>query len=236
MILIHDRRLPVEYKEELVKELPGWELIPFGPSESGMYDSISCHPDMWFFRINAGTVAHAPALPRGIMTVLEESGMDLLRGESDPSGKYPETSRYNAARVGKRILHNIKYTDPVILKKAREDGIEMIDVTQGYTGCSIVPAGEEALITADRGIAARAASAGLEAMLIDPGHVELPGHEHGFIGGASGIMPDGTVFFLGDLSTRPDKDMIISFLERQGTEHIYIRDLPLFDAGGLFFF
>ena len=235
MIVIHDRRLPGEYSSALKKKLPGARVVPFSAPGGKVYDSISSHPDIWFFQLDQKTLVHAPGVPDEFLETLKESGTRSVRGGEDPSGGYPCTARYNAARVGNVLFHALEHTDPRVLEETEKRALKAVDVSQGYTRCSVVPVGEKALVTSDENIAVRAGEAGLEALLVRPGHVELPGEKYGFIGGASGVTPEGVVVFLGDLRKHPDHPSIRGFFSRHNVEYVYLEELPVYDAGGLFF-
>ena len=84
----------------------------------------------------------------------------------------------------------MKYTAPELLGKVEELGLIRVNVSQGYAKCSTCVVGEDAIITYDRGIAKAADAAGMDVLVIEPGHVDLPGYDTGFIGGASGLVTD----------------------------------------------
>ena len=75
---------------------------------------------------------------------------------------------------------------------------------------------------------------GIEVTLIREGHISLPPHEYGFIGGASGVF-ENKVYFFGDIKTHPDSDIIEEALRRAGLEPISLSSEPLCDLGGIVF-
>ena len=240
MIIIHDKRLPAEYVEALKQKVPSASLVSFGGRLSGdpekVYESISCHPDIYFFQIDERTVIHAPGLLREELGPLRAAGVELIEGADDPRGRYPCTARYGAARVGKVIFHNLEYTDPVILKKAMGKGLKTVNVSQAYARCSALPVGERAAITADKGMAEAVRAEGMDVLVISPGSVLLPGEKYGFIGGAGGIAPDGAVLLLGDIVSHPEGEVIQKFLTKHAEKHHTLKSLPLYDAGSLMIF
>jgi hypothetical protein len=147
----------------------GYEVEPFGPIDH-VQEPLRCHPDMLLCRLDRDTV---------------------FKGEpARLSPAYPGDIIYNACSTGKFFIHNLKYTAPELLAAADELGLIRLNVSQGYAKCSTCVVSEDAIITYDRGIAGAAVAAGLEVMVIRPGHVELPGYNTGFIGGASGLVRD----------------------------------------------
>lgn len=232
--LIHSGDIPEAYIKEIDRIFPGIVRIPV-PRSKDVYDSIASHPDIFIFALDRNTLVSSPALYDGLVASLAGADIRILRSQIDPHGKYPETASINAVRIGTYLIHNVQYTDPVIRDIARKRGLESINVKQGYTRCSVIPVTENSLITCDRGIAEAAEGSGLEVELVSSGSVLLPGQKHGFIGGAAGVIPDGSVFFLGDISQHPDYSKIAAFLDRHEVGYSYIPDLPLFDAGSLIF-
>ncbi|MBQ1825813.1 MAG: hypothetical protein II113_04265, partial [Firmicutes bacterium] len=147
----------------------GYQVEPFGPIDN-VQEPLRCHPDMLHCRLDRETVF-----------------------TGDParlSPAYPGDIIYNACSTGKFFIHNLKYTAPELLGKVEELGLIRVNVSQGYAKCSTCVVGEDAIITYDRGIAKAADAAGMDVLVIEPGHVDLPGYDTGFIGGASGLVRD----------------------------------------------
>ena len=71
-----------------------------------------------------------------------------------------------------------------------------------------------------------------DVLLIAPGHIALPGHETGFIGGCAGTVGDAVVFS-GDLSAHPDRAAIERFIAAHGLKTAYPAGRPLTDIGSL---
>ena len=234
MIIIHDSRLPQEYLSELKGKLPRATLIPFEGGD--VYESIRCHPDIHFFKLDDHTIIHSPAVNFDVLRTLAERGIDLIRGEEKPFGKYPDTAGYNAIRAGDVLFHNREHTDGKILAECAKRGLRVVDIKQGYARCSVIAVGDRALITSDRGIAVSAREEGFDVLLLPAGNIELPGEGYGFIGGASGNMPDGTVVFLGDIRHHPEGSEISAFLDKNDVKSMILTGFPLYDAGSLLIF
>ena len=145
---------------------------------------------------------------------------------------YPGDVIYNGCSTGKYFIHNLKYTDEELMKRVRALGLMPVDVKQGYARCSITPVDEESIITYDRGIAQQASEAGLQVLLVEPGQVELPGYDHGFLGGTSGRVGD-EIIFNGDLSEHSDFERIAAFIEERGLRLKYFKEYPLRDIGSI---
>lgn len=204
----------------------GYEVEPFGPIDN-VQEPLRYHPDMVFCRLNRNTVF------RGDQTRL--------------SPNYPGDIIYNACSTGKFFIHNLKYTAPDLLAAADRLGLIKVNVSQGYSKCSICVVSENAVITYDRGIARTAQAAGIDVLEIEPGYVELPGYNTGFIGGAGGLVqgpgtkigpavsrtPHPILVFNGDLSAHPDHRAIVDFAEEKGVEVKFFADWKLTDIGSI---
>ena len=179
---------------------------------------LSCHPDMFMCKMGVSDDSEIISY--------------FMQDETRLSPEYPEDIPFNAACTGKYFIHNLKYTAPVLLKRAEELGLEMVNVRQGYAKCSTVIVDEDSVITYDRGLGKACTEAGMNVLLITPGHILLPGYDTGFIGGASGRIGD-TVIFNGDLNAHPDSDRIIRFIEEKGLKIKWFPEWPLTDIGSI---
>lgn len=198
----------------------GYQVEPFGPIDN-VQEPLRCHPDMLHCRLDRDTVFTG----------------DTAR----LSPAYPGDIIYNACSTGKFFVHNLKYTAPELLDKVEELGLIRVNVSQGYAKCSTCVVGEDAIITYDRGIAKAADAAGMDVLAIEPGHVELPGYDTGFIGGASGLVTDlrtpapspQILVFNGDLSAHPDYRAITDFASEHGVGVKFFADWKLTDIGSI---
>ena len=188
-------------------------------STSGIVaEPVSDHPDM--FMCKMGAADSAPIIRC-------DAAADALGME------YPHDIPFNAACTGRYFVHNLKYTAPELLEAAKEMGMTLVNVKQGYAKCSTVVVDEDSIITYDMGIAAACSKAGMDVLTVEPGHVLLSGYNTGFIGGASGRVGD-SVYFNGDLTAHPDHSRIIEFIESKGLNVISFPGWPLTDIGSIY--
>ena len=198
---------------------------------SVVHEAISSHVDIYCCLIGEELVI-APEQLNLIEAQLILAGVPYLKGASDLKPAYPGDIAYNAAVTGKYFIHHLKHTDPVLLDRARNQGLTLIDAKQGYTKCNLVVVTENALITSDEGIAAQLTPYPIAVLLVQPGHVNLPGFASGFLGGASGRVDD-TIIFNGNLAMHPDCKQIISFIEAHGLKVAYFQGFELEDIGSI---
>lgn len=146
--------------------------------------------------------------------------------------KYPENILLNCLFLNNTLYGKLKYIDNTVLDHCKENGIKTVNVNQGYTRCSSLQTGENAVITADKSIQKALKENGAEVLLISPGHIELKGYDYGFIGGA-GFYDDNTVCFFGNIKNHPDYDKIREFINEYNSEiKIICQDMPITDIGG----
>ena len=127
-------------------------------------------------------------------------------------------------------LASVKTDNEWIFVKGNIADRTLIDVSQGYSGCSICSVCDRGIITADRKIACKAEENGIDALLITHGNIILPGFDCGFIGGAS-FFWDNTVYFFGTISNHPDYSKIIEFCKSHGADIAMLTHDPLTDYG-----
>lgn len=187
------------------------DLIIFRPI-STVAEPVRCHPDLVYCRLKED--------------IIFMGNERMLRSE------YPGDIIYNGFSTGKYFIHDLEHTDKTLLKSAKDLSLTLVNVKQGYACCSIVPVDEDSIITYDRGIAKAAEAAGIKVLKVEPGHVELPGYDTGFIGGTSGRVGDEIVFN-GDLSAHPDFFAIRDFIEERGLKVRYFSGYPLRDIGSI---
>jgi len=202
--------------ERLIEYLRSKEYcLEFFSSDMLVSNGISNHPDVFYCRL--GITDDAP----------------LVAAENDELGEgYPAEAAFNAACTGRFFIHNPECTNRRLSAAAKKLGFNFVDVRQGYTKCSTVVVDEDSIITYDKGIAAPCKKAGMNVLLVLPGHVVLNGYDTGFIGGTSG-RAGNEIIFNGDLSAHPDFKVIKEFIEDRGLTCKWFAEYPLTDIGSI---
>ena len=177
---------------------------------------LSNHPDVFLCKM--GIAEDAPV---------------FYAPEESLGPEYPKDSTYNAACTGKYFIHNLSITAPELLQVAREMGMILIDVKQGYGKCNVAIVDETSIITSDKGIAKACEDyPELEVLLIEPGFIRLDGFDTGFIGGASGKVGNEFIFN-GNLAKHPDFARIVEFIEAHGLTPKWFPEYQLTDIGSI---
>lgn len=227
MLIIASGDMPLPAKERLSHEGDVLWLDP----QPMVYDSIQCHPDIFFCPVDGSLVA-SPLIPGHWRDILESHGVNLVYGETVPSGKYPQTAGYNAVVTGTSLIHNRHFTDPSIKNLAADR--QFIHVAQGYARCNLLPLGNNHFITSDAGIGKALEKAEKEVLLVNPTDIVLSGHKHGFFGGAFGFRGK-ELFVCGSLDCFADGEKVRAFANSCGFTITELCGGQLTDVGSIIF-
>lgn len=225
VLFIADKRIPDDAKYNLQRH---GDLLQLYVSDI-TYEAIAGHPDIFFCKTNNQLIT-APNLPYEFKNILTGYGINFIEGDNNVSSKYPGTAIYNAVSTPDYLIHKLSITDPVILKYS--EGIEKINIEQGYSRCSLVPLKDNNFITSDEGIYKTLTSKGFKGCLVSSKEVLLPGFQNGLIGGAFGIYGN-RVFIIGSLKYYSEGEKIRDYLSSLSYEIIELYEGPLFDGGSI---
>ena len=226
MKIIIDSRMRNEEKEYLKKY---GELIEI-ECQDCVYDEISAHPDIFFCKIN-DQIFQAPNLKL-------EKQLKTQKGSSSVGKQYPDDVKYNICQIGKKIIHNFKYTDSLVNDYINSIGLEKINIKQGYTKCSIAVTSENSCITSDEGIYKTLQKENIDVLLLRDEIIHLQDKNKnitnmsGFIGGSSCIIDNNFILF-GDSDKLNSKSKLVDFLNKQKLELIDFKNLEIIDYGGV---
>ena len=179
---------------------------------------------------------HADLLIRhlGGEEVLFAPGQTKLAHSLRPLGaEYPRNVGLNALLCGNVIFARLDSAAPELIEMARHRGWRTHHVRQGYAGCATALVGENAIMTADRGIAHAADQEGIDCLLLTPGHIRCDGFDTGLIGGCCGKLSSDILAFSGDPECHPDAERMKRFCRRHGVEMLALTEGELCDIGGI---
>lgn len=198
-----------------------------------VYDSIGYHPDIQLCLLDKTSLVVAPGQYDYFRERLSPYGLEVIKGETELGEKYPKNISYNVGIIDNYAFHTSKYTDPILKRELEKRSIELIDIKQGYSKCSMAVIDKDKLITADRIIDKEARRLGLDSLLISPGHISLEGQNYGFIGGSTGFK-DGQLLVAGHLKDHPDMGRVEKFLAQSNYKLNYLSDKRVEDLGTIF--
>lgn len=229
-LVLVDRRIDSEMENNL-RSLDIDIIKTKGINET--YEAVSYHPDIMVHHLGGNKIIAAPNINQKLVYKLEDYGFIVIPGKSEVFDRYPFNIAYNAARVSNKLICNVKYTDEVLLDYSARLGLEIINVKQGYSKCSICVVDEKAVITSDNGIYNKLKANGIDCLLIESGSIMLPGMNYGFIGGASGYLSHITLGFFGDMILHPNYDKIYAFLIKYNKKILNLGKNIVVDLGTL---
>lgn len=218
------------YRPRLEKPLEGLGIEALWMRDNPCVDPrLAGHADLSAIRLGKLIVAaeHIIADPL-FVNDLTNRGYKLISAEKEQGTRYPADVNLCACVAANRLIHNLRYTDPAILKCF--DG-EKIHVNQGYSRCSCCVVDTDALISSDSGIELAARKNGIEVLKINAGGISLAGFDYGFIGGAM-IALDDAVLLSGRLENTRDMRSVESFIRNRGKLPVYLTEDTAFDIGG----
>lgn len=204
------------------------------PKCQNLYSAIDGHPDIQLNILNNNTVLVQKDMSVNFIDELKSTGVNLVFSDKSLSSKYPEDIILNAVNLKNTFIHNIKFTDKMLLKHTINK--KHINVTQGYTKCSCAVVSERAIITSDIKIHNELISKDFDVLLLPPGHIDLPGLNYGFIGGTCGLLSESELVFYGNLNNYKYGELVLDFLNKHKVKPIFLSDTPLVDRGSLMFF
>ena len=181
-------------------------------------------------KVNKRYTAQLDELPCKVKKLVDDKAI-VFSGLSPLEPKYPGCAAYNVLLLDKMAIFNPKCIDLNLNNKLFELDYRPIYVKQGFARCSVCVVREDAVITADTGIAAALRRESVDVLLIRPGFISLPGYDTGFLGGATFKIADDTLAFTGRLDGHPDRDLIFAFLEKYGVCAVTLSEQPIFDIG-----
>lgn len=200
------------------------------PTNSSLDKPVRDHADLSAFYCGGGNLI----VSRSIYSELNEDTtgeLHLITAEKHQGSQYPLDIGLNACEVGNFIFCNEQHTDAEVLRSAQERGKLIVNVRQGYSRCSVCILDEEHIITADPSLEEAAKRCGIEVLRITPGFFELPGYDHGFIGGSCVKLHKNTLAFTGHITGHCNEREILEFINKCNINVVYLTDRRCFDIG-----
>lgn len=196
-------------------------------------ESISYHPDIVIHPLNPKTIIVAPNVFDYYVDKLSGMGIKIIKGEKFLDMQYPDDIAYNVGRLSGVAIHNFKHTDEKLKCYLKKEKLELINVNQGYTKCSLAILDQYTGITSDYPMYKKLINYGFKILLIEPGHILLEGQKYGFIGGASGNLDKNKFLLSGSIEEHPNKEDILEFVEKNNKKLIFLSEKRIVDIGTL---
>jgi len=220
-------------KEEIINLINlGYNPIKV-PKCCDVYDAINGHVDIQLNiidKLNKHIIVQKNT-PKDFLDILKLNGIKYTLSKGELGKKYPNNIILNALILERFFVHNLNYTDENLIKN--QDARMKVNVKQGYTKCSVLPIGNNALITNDTGIYKTLTQKNMDVLLIPPGDILLPSLDYGFIGGTGGMISENKLALFGELEHYYFGNDIYKFLYKYDIEVIPLKRGKLMDRGSL---
>lgn len=223
----------ISSKEELNLSLLGLTPIKI-PKSPLLYEAISGHVDIQLNVLNKSnrSVIVQKNIPTEFLTILKKNNISFVKSNSKLGYTYPNNIFLNAFISENYFVHNLKYSDKHLLKEVKNK--IQINVSQGYTKCSILPLKEKVIVTSDKSIYNALIQHNFDILLLPPGDILLPNMNYGFIGGVGGMINTNTLAIFGELSHYKYGNELEQFLKSHSINIISLKKGKLIDRGSLF--
>ena len=221
--------LGAKYTDEITElKALGIEVIPL-PESPYLDEEINGHADILSFRLDDALLFLDSSIAGETAPLLKPYNIIKVESIASP---YPNDAKLNVAVLGNKIICNRAYVCDTVIQKACNK-YELINTRQGYTKCNLCVINNNAVITEDAGLSSLLKNYQIDVLKLDAGYVHLSDKHYGFIGGASARISDGEIYFSGDISSHPQYNEIISFLNKYNFKAIFNVNRPLIDFGGI---
>lgn len=243
-IAIVDYRMKEIYKNK-IREL-GYKTVDTC-NLSNLYYEINGHVDIQFCFVKDKLIYTKNIVYEGNIDKIKEleenivdSKVELVEGSTIVRSKYPYDIAYNACIIGDNFIHKIENSDSKIMEIVHERNINIIDVKQGYSKCSISIVDNNSVITDDLDISTKLKRNNIDALYLSKDKtkaIKLLSKEgysnmNGFIGGATCLI-DNTYIIFGDINKLEYASEILEYVKSKGKEIISFDGEDIIDYGGV---
>lgn len=211
--------------EDIKSELSKYDKVVLTKPNKNILEGINSHPDLLVRKLDEETLAVDAQNLNYYSEIFKNKNLVPIQNIQSP---YPGHIKLNFAVYKNLFIHNLKFTDKLVLNYFKEKGYEFIDVKQGYTKCNLV-IGKNCLITSDVGIYKKLKDKA-KILLIEHKQIMLKNFEYGFIGGATGLVKN-TLLFTGNLDNHSSKEKILKFLNANDEKFEFITQRDIIDIG-----
>jgi len=218
------------FPEKSCKKLKEYGNLVRTKSNKNLMKGLDSHTDILVHPLPDGEIV----VDRDNLEYYKKIFLDknIIPSKSKLGAKYPLDIPLNAFRFKNYFIHNLKYTDEVLLDYYKNYGYEMINIKQGYAKCSSLVT-DDFIITSDGGIY-ESLKDFVPIYKINHGDIRLENFNYGFIGGASGVLGK-KIFFTGDFSNHSSYEEILKIISKYDYELEILSKDPIEDFGSIYF-
>ena len=192
---------------------------------------VNSHADMSFVHLGGETcvVQRECNIIVNNLTNLE---FNVLFSQNEYKKEYPFDVGLNCVRINDILIGREDSLDKTVREFCENQNIEIINVNQGYSKCSICVVNENSIITEDDSIYNKLKSK-LDVLKIHSGDVKLNGYNYGFFGGCTGLIDKNILAVNGEIKYHSSSKQIKSFLKERNVQILELKDGILEDIGSI---
>ena len=218
------------FPEDSAEKLKKYGEVVRTRANKNILKGLDSHPDILVHPLPSGELVVDRDNLEYYKKILPDK--NILPSHSSLSKKYPKDVPLNAFTFKNYFIHNLKFTDKVLLDYYKNSGYEMKNIKQGYGKCSSLVT-EDFIITSDGGIYESLRDF-IPIYKINHGEIKLQNFNYGFIGGASGVLGK-KIFFTGDFSHHSSYEEILKIIKKYDYEIEILSKDPIEDYGSIYF-
>ena len=194
-------------------------------------EPIKNHADMMFIHLgNEKCIAQRKN--EELVNKLTNTGFHVSLTKNIYNKKYPNDVGLNCVIIGKYLIGREESIDKTLLEFCDKEIIEIINVKQGYSKCSICIVNENSIITEDESIYSTLKNK-FDVLKIESGSVSLNGYNYGFFGGCCGLIDKNLLAINGDIKLHKNHIQIVSFLRERKVDVFSVKSGFLEDVGSI---
>ena len=234
MLAVVDQRISQKNADAL--QALGYSVLPLPPHPT-LSSPVASHPDMLLFFASDAvfcTKSYLEIAKKELETIAAVCARPIRCVDEEYGSRYPHDILLNSAPIGNRLFCLASHCARALINAPSR---KLCPVKQGYAKCSVIPVGEDALITDDPSIAKVAEREGLSVLQIEKDAVVLNGYDTGLIGGCASFAPyaqTDEILFCGDLMCHVSHREITDFCNRHGKAVRSLSSEALTDVGTIF--
>ncbi len=192
--------------------------------------TISSHADLNCLYLGNGTIAVLEE-QQELISILRARGFTVFT-VGGAGMVYPFDCKLNCLFMRDFCLSHETALNGEIRRFLFNREVHQINSKQGYSRCSVAVVSNNAVITADMGLARLLEGQGIEVLLVPFGEIRLKGYDSGFIGGSCFLIENNELSFFGKVSETSFYKDIKDFCNKNDVEITELTDEPLTDCGG----
>jgi len=201
------------------------------PHLNNIYTTICGHTDIMVYKVSDNQIIVEPTVVQYFKNKMPD--IEIIPGNTVLKDKYPYDIAYNAARIGNYLICNEKYTDSKIIEFANKNHLKILNTKQGYAKCSICVISNEAVITSDKNIKSVLNKNNIDVLMVNDNKIKLKNFEHGFIGGATGLLNENTLVVNGNIELHTNYKEIIEYCNKYSIDVISLNNEEIVDIGSI---